>query len=321
MDKWNLFLYLLGVVIMVISQIMVIFTMICLDQVRNDTMIKLSQKEKLLQQVMQVVLFVDFCMIIFYYIPPTPTESFTCVLQSTATQFFETSVFSSSLLMAVHVYLIVTGADVDYLFKTFWRNVILTLIYPFIAAILIPILKLTTNIGFVCYVQSVSYQVFALDVPLYLIIILNFFFYYKTANYIETHLSHDSLVYERMKRLFSDFKYIPMVLNVLWGIVLLLYTFMYFDHDEKYTKASQVLARSLPTWMGTADSLIVLVLQKKIKNKAIENINHIKSYFIGSFAFSSSSSTTITTTRGVKVELKENLLDNNVNSFEAHNIL
>ena len=65
MDKWNLFLYLLGVVIMVISQIMVIFTMICLNQVRNDTMIKLSQKEKLLQQVMQVVLFVDFAMTIF----------------------------------------------------------------------------------------------------------------------------------------------------------------------------------------------------------------------------------------------------------------
>ena len=133
-----------------------------------------------------------------------------------------------------------------------------------------------------------------------------------------------------MKSLFSDFKYIPIVLNVLWGIVLLLFTFMYFDHDEKYIKASEVLARSLPTWMGTVDSLIVLVLQKKMKNKAIENINHIKSYFIGSSAFfasssssssSSSSTTTITTTRGVKVELKENLLDNNVNSFEAHNIL
>ena len=56
--------------------------------------------------------------------------------------------------MAVYVYLLITGSDVKKLLKYFWRDVILTMIFPLIVTILIPILKVSKKNGFVCWIAD-----------------------------------------------------------------------------------------------------------------------------------------------------------------------
>ena len=96
-----------------------------------------------------------------------------------------------------------------------------------------------------------------------------------------------------------------------------------FTKSKTYLIVAEVVARTLPTWYGTADSLVVLCVQSKIKRKAIENLNHIKSYFINSCHCNSLSFSSVSSARESKKEasLKQNLLDPNKNTFEAHNVL
>ena len=157
-NRWEFFLYTIGSCILFISTVFVIFTLISVFQVLNESkkhIVTISGKERLLLKVFLLVLFVDFFNAVSYFIPPTPTGSFLCTFQSVTTIFMDCSVLTASFNMAMHVYLIVTGkVSVEYLFQTFRRNVILGFVYPFIAMILVPILKNSANVGFTCFIET-----------------------------------------------------------------------------------------------------------------------------------------------------------------------
>ena len=96
-------------------------------QVYNDKKMKVSRKEILLQRTLFCVLMADLFDVLFHIIPPTPTGSAICMIQSIGVVGSDVSVFFFSLLLALNVYLLITGRDVEFLLKSFWLEVFIFL--------------------------------------------------------------------------------------------------------------------------------------------------------------------------------------------------
>ena len=146
-SPWILDIYILGTVILCLSFIFICFTYLCMYQVYNDKKMKVSRKEILLQRTLFCVLMADLFDVLFHIIPPTPTGSAICMIQSIGVVGSDVSVFFFSLLLALNVYLLITGRDVEFLLKSFWLEVFIFLSFPVLCMILVPVFNISHNIG------------------------------------------------------------------------------------------------------------------------------------------------------------------------------
>ena len=122
---------------------------------------------------------------------------------------------------------------------------------------------------------------------MYLIVVLNTMVYIKTARWIEKALQPQSVAYHRMKKLFEEFKFIPIVLAVCWVPTITLYVFIMSSDSLKSNATFEAITnysgRIGPSLTGTADAIVVLILQKRVRDMAFRIIKEIKSCFC--FAF------------------------------------
>ena len=292
-------MYVFGTVLLAVSFLCLAFTTLCLFQVRSNPSIKISGKERFLQKVCICVIFGDCLDIIFHLFPPTDTGSLPCTIQSMGVVFSDLLTFFLAAYLAYVVYMFVTQQKDEVSFaRDFWWHMILLACFPLICMILVPTLNYSGNIGYMCWVatenRTAYFKIFTVLIPLILILLLNTILYFKTGSYINENLRSPAGSMENAKKLFAEFKYIPMVLLICWGPVITLYCFITYYHSKNLEMTAIIIARIGPTLVGTFDSMVLLVLQKKLKEQLVRNINHMKSFF---------------TWKTVKSDLKQNLLE------------